>query len=227
VAGQWPGGVESWRRGPAAEPCCARLRDVGVYWFRACDAIRPGIFPDGEHIRSARPIFLKVAAPLSHATLRRVSTCLGDQSSTWKTMFTFARESRPGALVPGGRLLIHRRPTNPRTRRALHVLSGSGFFPSARPADATTHVAAPVHDHIRPGELLRRFGYIPAPGRPADRKRGHRPAPPHAAIHFWAWPKLWLETGSRWDGSRIPGSARPTGRSPTICCPPRCSWGEP
>jgi 2-polyprenyl-3-methyl-5-hydroxy-6-metoxy-1,4-benzoquinol methylase len=115
-------------------------------------------------------------------------TCL-ETIEHLEDQFTFARECAR-VLAPGGRLLIT-------TPNILSLASRwqyfwTGFFPLA-PRPMKEHTRAPVHDHIHLltyyelRYILRTAGFT-IEDASTDRLRRH------AAIHFWAWPKIWAET---------------------------------
>lgn len=181
--------VEGWPRGKILEAGAGsgafalRLRQMG-FSVEACDAT-PGIFQAREI--PFHQVDLSKSLPYPDAGFDGI-TCL-ETIEHLEDQFSFARECAR-VLTPGGRLLI----TTPNILglAARWQYFWTGFFPLA-PRPMNEHAAAPVHDHINLVSyyelryILRRAGLaIDSVG--TDRLRRH------AMIHFWAWPKLWLET---------------------------------
>jgi SAM-dependent methyltransferase len=181
--------VATWPRGRLLEAGAGsgafaqRVRQLG-FEVEACDAT--------AELYGAREIPFREAdlakgLPYADASFDGI-TCL-ETIEHLEDQFTFARECAR-VLRPGGRLLI----TTPNvlSLAARWQYFWTGFFPLApRPLNETRH--SPVHDHIHLVSyyelryLLRMAGFaIESAG--TDRLRRH------AAVHAWAWPKLWLET---------------------------------
>ncbi|MEP7326964.1 MAG: methyltransferase domain-containing protein [Gemmatimonadota bacterium] len=179
---QWPRG-KILEAGAGSGAFALRLQQMG-FTVEACDAT-PGIFQAREI--PFRQADLSKSLPYPDASVDGI-TCL-ETIEHLEDQFTFARECAR-VLTPGGRLLI----TTPNILglAARWQYFWTGFFPLA-PRPMNEHEAAPVHDHIHLVSyyelryILRRAGFgVDSAG--TDRLRRH------AAIHFWAWPKLWLET---------------------------------
>jgi 2-polyprenyl-3-methyl-5-hydroxy-6-metoxy-1,4-benzoquinol methylase len=181
--------VERWPRGRILEAGAGsgafahRLKQLG-FEVEACDAT-PELFqaPDIPFRRAD----ISRSLPYGDASFDAI-TCL-ETIEHLEDQFTFARECAR-VLAPGGRLLI----TTPNILglAARWQYFWTGFFPLA-PRPVNEHAAAPVHDHIHLLSyyelryILRRAGLV-IESAGTDRLRRH------AAVHFWAWPKLWLET---------------------------------
>jgi 2-polyprenyl-3-methyl-5-hydroxy-6-metoxy-1,4-benzoquinol methylase len=115
-------------------------------------------------------------------------TCL-ETVEHLEDQFRFARECAR-VLVPGGRLLIT-------TPNILSLASRwqffwTGFFPLA-PRPMKEHTRAPVHDHIHLLTYYELRYILRAAGFGIDEVKTDR-LRRHAAVHFWAWPKIWAET---------------------------------
>jgi 2-polyprenyl-3-methyl-5-hydroxy-6-metoxy-1,4-benzoquinol methylase len=181
--------VASWPRGRLLDigagsgALAAQLQQLG-FTVSACD-----LFPDQFQARGI-PFTVANASellPFPPASFDAI-TCL-ETIEHLEDQFHFARECAR-VLAPGGRLLIT-------TPNILSLASRwqyfwTGFFPLA-PRPMKEHTRAPVHDHIHLVSyyelryLLRAAGFEIEDAR-TDRLRRH------AAIHLWAWPKIWAET---------------------------------
>lgn len=182
LVAQWPRG-RILEAGAGSGAFALRLKQLG-FAVEACDAT-PEIF-HATDIPFHRADISR-SLPFADASFDGV-TCL-ETIEHLEDQFTFARECAR-VLVPGGRLLI----TTPNILglAARWQYFWTGFFPLA-PRPVNEHQTAPVHDHIHLVSyyelryILRRAGLV-IESVGTDRLRRH------AAIHFWAWPKLWLET---------------------------------
>jgi 2-polyprenyl-3-methyl-5-hydroxy-6-metoxy-1,4-benzoquinol methylase len=161
----------------------ARLRQLG-FQVSACD-----LFPDQFQAADIPFTVADVSEALPYPDQRfEIITCL-ETIEHLEDQFRFARECAR-LLVPGGRLLIT-------TPNILSLASRwqyfwTGFFPLA-PRPMKEHSRAPVHDHIHLltyyelRYILRAAGLLIEDAK-TDRLRRH------AAVHLWAWPKIWAET---------------------------------
>ena len=181
--------VAGWPRGRVLDvgagsgALAAGLRQLG-FQASACD-----LFPGQFHAKDI-PFTVANASeslPFPDGSFDAI-TCL-ETIEHLEDQFRFARECAR-ILVSGGRLLIT-------TPNVLSLASRwqyfwTGFFPLA-PRPMKEHTRAPVHDHIHLISyyelryLLRAAGFV-IEGATTDRLRRH------AAVHFWAWPKIWAET---------------------------------
>jgi 2-polyprenyl-3-methyl-5-hydroxy-6-metoxy-1,4-benzoquinol methylase len=181
--------VAHWPRGRLLEvgagtgALAARLRQLG-FQVSACD-----LFPDQFQAADIPFTVADVSEALPYPDQRfEIITCL-ETIEHLEDQFRFARECAR-LLVPGGRLLIT-------TPNILSLASRwqyfwTGFFPLA-PRPMKEHSRAPVHDHIHLltyyelRYILRAAGLLIEDAK-TDRLRRH------AAVHLWAWPKIWAET---------------------------------
>ena len=182
LAEQWPRG-RLLDIGAGSGALAARLQQLG-FAVSACD-----LFP-GQFQAQGIPFTVANASeslPYPPDSFDAI-TCL-ETIEHLEDQFRFARECAR-VLAPGGRLLIT-------TPNILSLASRwqyfwTGFFPLA-PRPMKEHSRAPVHDHIHLVSyyelryLLRAAGFVIEEAR-TDRLRRH------AAVHFWAWPKIWAET---------------------------------
>ncbi len=181
--------VTTWPRGRILEAGAGsgafaqRLQQLG-FQVDACDVSAELFQASGIAFRQAD---LSRGLPYGDSVFDGI-TCL-ETIEHLEDQFSFARECAR-VLKPGGRLLI----TTPNvlSLAARWQYFWTGFFPLApRPVNETRH--SPVHDHIHLVSyyelryLLRMAGLL-VESAGTDRLRRH------AAVHFWAWPKLWLET---------------------------------
>jgi 2-polyprenyl-3-methyl-5-hydroxy-6-metoxy-1,4-benzoquinol methylase len=181
--------VAAWPRGRLLEvgagsgALAARLKQLG-FQVSACDLFPQQFQADGIPFTVANA---SESLPFPDGSFDGI-TCL-ETIEHLEDQFRFARECAR-LLAPGGRLLMT-------TPNILSLASRwqyfwTGFFPLA-PRPMKEHIRAPVHDHIHLltyyelRYVLRTAGLTIEDAR-TDRLRRH------AAIHLWAWPKLWAET---------------------------------
>jgi 2-polyprenyl-3-methyl-5-hydroxy-6-metoxy-1,4-benzoquinol methylase len=181
--------VAAWPRGRLLEvgagsgALAARLKQLG-FQVSACDLFPQQFQADGIPFTVANA---SESLPFPDGSFDAI-TCL-ETIEHLEDQFRFARECAR-LLAPGGRLLMT-------TPNILSLASRwqyfwTGFFPLA-PRPMKEHTRAPVHDHIHLltyyelRYVLRTAGLTIEDAR-TDRLRRH------AAIHLWAWPKLWAET---------------------------------
>jgi 2-polyprenyl-3-methyl-5-hydroxy-6-metoxy-1,4-benzoquinol methylase len=182
IVAQWPRG-RLLEVGAGTGALAARLRQLG-FQVSACD-----LFPDQFQAADIPFTVADVSEALPYPDQRfEIITCL-ETIEHLEDQFRFARECAR-LLVPGGRLLIT-------TPNILSLASRwqyfwTGFFPLA-PRPMKEHSRAPVHDHIHLltyyelRYILRAAGLLIEDAK-TDRLRRH------AAVHLWAWPKIWAET---------------------------------
>lgn len=182
IAAAWPRG-RLLDVGAGTGALAARLASLG-FQVSACDLYADQFKAEGIPFTAANA---SESLPFPDGSFDAI-TCL-ETIEHLEDQFRFARECAR-VLAPGGRLLI----TTPNT---LSLASRwqyfwTGFFPLA-PRPMKEHTRAPVHDHIHLltyyelRYLLRAAGFSIEDAR-TDRLRRH------AAVHFWAWPKIWAET---------------------------------
>lgn len=169
--------------GAGSGALAARLKQLG-FQVSACDLFADQFQAPGIPFTVANA---SETLPFPDAGFDAI-TCL-ETIEHLEDQFRFARECAR-ILAPGGRLLIT-------TPNILSLASRwqyfwTGFFPLA-PRPMKERARTPVHDHIHLityyelRYILRSAGLVIEDAR-TDRLRRH------AAVHLWAWPKIWAET---------------------------------
>lgn len=182
IVADWPRG-RLLDVGAGSGALAARLQQLG-FAVAACD-----LFP-GQFQAAGIPFTVanvSQSLPYPDGSFDAI-TCL-ETVEHLEDQFRFARECAR-VLAPGGRLLIT-------TPNILSLASRwqyfwTGFFPLA-PRPMKEHIRAPVHDHIHLLTYYELRYVLRAAGLSIEAARTDR-LRRHAAVHLWAWPKIWAET---------------------------------